>query len=55
MPKTMRCFNAIDFETLLQNMLFYDDAVNLLGYNTDTIKKKEGTLINGSKDVGLEV
>jgi hypothetical protein len=29
--------------------------VNLLGDNIDTIKKKTGTLIDPSKEVGLEV
>jgi ABC-type siderophore export system fused ATPase/permease subunit len=35
--------------------LLYADDVNLLGDNTDTIKKKTETLIDGSKEVGLEV
>jgi hypothetical protein len=32
-----------------------DDDVNLLGNNIDTIKKTTGTLIDASKEVGLEV
>jgi hypothetical protein len=36
-------------------LLVYADDVNLLGDNTDTIKKNTGTLIDANKDVGLEV
>jgi hypothetical protein len=36
-------------------LLVYVDDVNLLGDNTDTIKKNTETLIDVSKDVGLEV
>jgi hypothetical protein len=36
-------------------LLVYADDVNLLGGNTDTINKNTETLINASKEVGLEV
>jgi hypothetical protein len=36
-------------------LLLYADDVNLLGDNIDTIKKNTETLIDGSKEVGLEV
>jgi hypothetical protein len=36
-------------------LLVYVDDVNLLGDNTDTIKKNMETLIEASKEVGLEV
>jgi hypothetical protein len=36
-------------------LLAYADDVNLLGDNVDTIKKKTQTLIDASKEVGLEV
>ena len=36
-------------------LLVYADDVNLLADNLDTIKKKKQTLIDTSKDVGLEV
>jgi hypothetical protein len=36
-------------------LLVYADDVNLLGYNIDTTKKKTGTLIDASKEVGLDV
>jgi hypothetical protein len=35
-------------------LLAYADDVNLLGDNIDTIKKNTGTLIDASKEVGLE-
>jgi hypothetical protein len=35
--------------------LVYTDDVNLLGDNIDAIKKNTGTLIDASKEVGLEV
>jgi hypothetical protein len=35
--------------------LAYADDVNVLGDNMDTIKKNTGTLINASKEVGLEI
>jgi hypothetical protein len=35
--------------------LAYADDVNLLGDNIDTIKKNTGTLIDASKEVGLEI
>jgi hypothetical protein len=37
------------------HLLVYADDVNLLGDNTDAIKKKTQTLIDASKEVGLEV
>jgi hypothetical protein len=36
-------------------LLAYADDVNLLGDNIDTIKKNTGTLIDASKEVGLEI
>jgi hypothetical protein len=36
-------------------LLAYADDVNLLGDNTDTIKKNMETLINARKEVGLEI
>jgi hypothetical protein len=36
-------------------LLAYTDDVNLLGDNIDTIKKKAETLIDASKEVGLEI
>jgi hypothetical protein len=36
-------------------VLAYADEVNLLGDNIDTIKKHTETLINASKEVGLEI
>jgi hypothetical protein len=36
-------------------LLAYADAVNLLGNNIDAIKKNTETLIDASKEVGLEI
>jgi hypothetical protein len=36
-------------------LLAYADDVNLLGYNIDSIKKNMETLIDASKEVGLEI
>jgi hypothetical protein len=36
-------------------MLVYADDVNLLGDNTDNIKKNTETLIDASKEVDIEV
>jgi retron-type reverse transcriptase len=36
-------------------LLAYADDVNLLADNTDTIKKETETLIDASKEVGLEI
>jgi hypothetical protein len=36
-------------------LLVYADDVNLLGDNIDTVNKNPGTLIESSKEVGLEV
>jgi hypothetical protein len=36
-------------------LLAYTDDVNLLGDNIDTIKKNTETLIDASKEVGLEI
>jgi hypothetical protein len=36
-------------------LLPYTDDVNLLGDNIDTIRKSTETLINASKEVGLEI
>jgi hypothetical protein len=38
-----------------QQLLAYADDVNLLGDNVDTINKNTGTLIDASKEVGLEI
>jgi hypothetical protein len=38
-----------------RQLLVYADDVNLLGDNVDTIKKNRGTLIDASKEGGLEV
>jgi hypothetical protein len=35
--------------------LVYADDVNLVGNNIDTIKKNTQTLIDASKEIGLEV
>jgi hypothetical protein len=39
----------------LHQLLVYADDVNLLGDNTDTIKKNTKTSIDASKETGLEV
>jgi hypothetical protein len=36
-------------------LLVYADDANILGDNTDTIKKNAQTLIDASKEIGLEV
>jgi hypothetical protein len=36
-------------------MLVYADDVNILGDDIDTIKKNTQTLIDASKEIGLEV
>jgi hypothetical protein len=36
-------------------LLAYADDVNLLGDNIDTTKKNTETLIDGGKEVGLEI
>jgi hypothetical protein len=36
-------------------LLAYNDDVNLLGDNIDTIKKTVEALIDGNKEVGLEI
>jgi hypothetical protein len=36
-------------------ILAYGDYVNLLGDNIDTIKKNTVTLIDASKEIGLEI
>jgi hypothetical protein len=36
-------------------LLVYADDVNLLGDNIDTIKRNTQTLIDDSKDIGLDV
>jgi hypothetical protein len=37
------------------HLLVYADDVTLLGGNTDTIKRNTQTLIDASKEIGLEV
>jgi hypothetical protein len=37
------------------HLLPYDDDVNLLGDNIDTIKKHTKSLIDASKEIGLEI
>jgi hypothetical protein len=37
------------------SLLVYADDVNLLGDNIDTIKRKTQNLIDGRKEIGLEV
>jgi hypothetical protein len=39
----------------LHQLLAYTDDVNLLGDNIDTIKKNTESLIDPSKEVGLEI
>jgi hypothetical protein len=36
-------------------LLAYTDDVNLLGDNIDTMKKNTETLIDASKEIGLEI
>jgi hypothetical protein len=36
-------------------LLAYIDDMNLLGNNIDTVKKNKETLIDASKEVGLEI
>jgi hypothetical protein len=36
-------------------LLAYADDVNLLGNNIDTVNRNTGTLIDASKEVGIEV
>jgi hypothetical protein len=36
-------------------LLAYDDDGNLLGHNVDTVKKNKETLIDASKEVGIEI
>jgi hypothetical protein len=36
-------------------LLAYTDDVNLLGGNICTIKKNTGTLIDASKEIGLQI
>jgi hypothetical protein len=36
-------------------LLSYADVMNLLGNNIDTIKKNTETLIDASKEVGVEI
>jgi hypothetical protein len=42
-------------KTRTHQLLAYADDVNLLGDNKDTIKKNTETVIDASKEVGLEI
>jgi hypothetical protein len=39
----------------INQLLAYADDMNVLGYSIDTIKKNTETLIDASKEVGLEI
>jgi hypothetical protein len=43
------------YHIFTNQLLVYADDVNLLGDNADNIKKSTETLIDASKEVGLEV
>jgi hypothetical protein len=46
---------ALEYAIRKVQLLAYADDVNLLGDNIDTIKKNVETLIDASKEVGLEI
>jgi hypothetical protein len=46
----LTCSNIVGHQFLV-----YADDVNLLGDNIDTVEKNNETLINASKEVGLEI
>jgi hypothetical protein len=54
MLKLIKIFKIIQLNVTHQ-LLVYADDVNLLGDNIDTIMKNTGTLIDASKEIGLEV
>jgi hypothetical protein len=51
------CFSVCFIYMLgfVTSLLYYADDVNLLGDNIDTIKRNTQTLIDASKEIGLEV
>jgi hypothetical protein len=67
MSTTRRCFIATAFQRCFgqdqvglklietQQLPVYADDENVLGCNIDTMKKSTETLINASKEVGLEI
>jgi hypothetical protein len=51
----IRKVNHVGLKLNGTHLLAYADDVNLLGDNIDTIKKNTATLIDASKEVGLEI
>jgi hypothetical protein len=48
-------FQSFNHRNGTHQLLLYADDVNLLGDNRDTLKKNTQTLIDATKDVGLEI